>query len=74
MLLQNLSNSASQVGDERPISFCQFSPDSQQLATCSWLVRIVFSSLAAHVISYQEWFVQAVVSALLQPHSGAAQS
>ncbi|CAI8050160.1 U4/U6 small nuclear ribonucleoprotein Prp4 [Geodia barretti] len=34
--LRSLSNSASQVGDERPVSFCQFSPDSQQLATCSW--------------------------------------
>ena len=35
-LPQNLTNSASQVGDERPISFCQFSPNSELLATASW--------------------------------------
>lgn len=34
--LRNLANSASQVGDERPISFCQFSPNSELLATASW--------------------------------------
>ncbi|XP_017783416.1 PREDICTED: U4/U6 small nuclear ribonucleoprotein Prp4 [Nicrophorus vespilloides] len=34
--LQVLSIYSSQVGDTRPISFCQFSPNSELLATGSW--------------------------------------
>ncbi|XP_022909545.1 U4/U6 small nuclear ribonucleoprotein Prp4 [Onthophagus taurus] len=33
---QMLSIHSSQVGDTRPISFCQFSPNSQLIATASW--------------------------------------
>lgn len=36
LLLQNLNNFCSQIGDDRPISFCHFSPDSKMLATASW--------------------------------------
>ncbi|XP_028318360.1 U4/U6 small nuclear ribonucleoprotein Prp4 [Gouania willdenowi] len=34
--LRNLNNFCSQIGDDRPISFCHFSPDSSMLATASW--------------------------------------
>lgn len=34
--LQAVSIFASQIGDTRPISYCQFSPNSQMLATASW--------------------------------------
>lgn len=34
--LQALSIYCSQIGDRRPISFCQFSPNSKILATASW--------------------------------------
>lgn len=34
--LQALSIYCSQIGDTRPISFCQFSPNSKILATASW--------------------------------------
>lgn len=34
--LQALSIYCSQIGDTRPISYCQFSPDSKMLATASW--------------------------------------
>ncbi|CAL9682009.1 unnamed protein product [Knipowitschia caucasica] len=34
--LRNLNNFCSQIGDDRPISFCHFSPDSKVLATASW--------------------------------------
>lgn len=34
--LQALSIHSSQIGDTRPISYCQFSPNSQLLATASW--------------------------------------
>lgn len=34
--LQALSIFCSQIGDTRPISFCQFSPNSKILATASW--------------------------------------
>ena len=35
-LFQGLNNFCSQIGDDRPLSFCQFSPDSSMLATASW--------------------------------------
>ena len=35
-LFQSLSIEASQIGDERPISYCQFSPNGRVLATASW--------------------------------------
>ncbi|GFT82161.1 hypothetical protein TNCV_3910761 [Trichonephila clavipes] len=34
--LRSLNISCSQIGDTRPLSFCQFSPDSKMLATASW--------------------------------------
>lgn len=34
--LQRFSNAASQIGDDRPLSYCAFSPDSSILATASW--------------------------------------
>ncbi|KAI4458068.1 wd40 repeat protein [Holotrichia oblita] len=34
--LQMLSIYSSQIGDTRPISYCQFSPNSQLIATASW--------------------------------------
>ncbi|KAK3088517.1 hypothetical protein FSP39_020089 [Pinctada imbricata] len=34
--LRAVSNECSQIGDERPLSFCQFSPDSKLLAVASW--------------------------------------
>ena len=34
--VQQITNTCSQVGDDRPISYCQFSPDSKMLATASW--------------------------------------
>lgn len=34
--LQALSIYCSQIGDTRPISYCQFSPNSKILATASW--------------------------------------
>jgi U4/U6 small nuclear ribonucleoprotein PRP4 len=35
-VLQTFCNYSSQVGDDRPISVCQFSPNSKLLATASW--------------------------------------
>eukprot|EP01137_Pigoraptor_chileana_P021498 Opistho-2@85315 len=34
--LRTASNSASQIGDDRPLSHCAFSPDGHLLATASW--------------------------------------
>ncbi|XP_042910804.1 U4/U6 small nuclear ribonucleoprotein Prp4 [Parasteatoda tepidariorum] len=34
--LRSLNINCSQIGDKRPLSFCQFSPDSKMLATASW--------------------------------------
>lgn len=34
--MRSLTAIGSQIGDTRPISYCQFSPDSQMLATASW--------------------------------------
>ncbi|KAH3800392.1 U4/U6 small nuclear ribonucleoprotein Prp4-like [Dreissena polymorpha] len=34
--LRAVSNECSQIGDNRPLSFCQFSPNSKILATASW--------------------------------------
>lgn len=36
LLHQNLNNFCSQIGDDRPISFCHFSSNSKMLATASW--------------------------------------
>uniref|UniRef100_A0AAQ6A0S5 U4/U6 small nuclear ribonucleoprotein Prp4 n=1 Tax=Amphiprion ocellaris TaxID=80972 RepID=A0AAQ6A0S5_AMPOC len=45
--LRNLNNFCSQIGDDRPISFCHFSPNSKMLATASWSV-LCFSSLLTY--------------------------
>ncbi|XP_069789963.1 U4/U6 small nuclear ribonucleoprotein Prp4 isoform X3 [Narcine bancroftii] len=34
--LRALNNFCSQIGDDRPISYCQFSPNSKLLVTASW--------------------------------------
>ncbi|XP_006640552.1 U4/U6 small nuclear ribonucleoprotein Prp4 [Lepisosteus oculatus] len=34
--LRNLNNFCSQIGDDRSISYCQFSPNSKMLVTASW--------------------------------------
>lgn len=34
--IRSVSNECSQIGDDRPLSFCQFSPDSSMLAVASW--------------------------------------
>uniref|UniRef100_A0A671Q029 U4/U6 small nuclear ribonucleoprotein Prp4-like n=2 Tax=Sinocyclocheilus anshuiensis TaxID=1608454 RepID=A0A671Q029_9TELE len=34
--LRNVNNFCSQIGDDRPISHCQFSPNSELLVTASW--------------------------------------
>lgn len=34
--LRSININCSQIGDTRPISFCQFSPNSKMLATASW--------------------------------------
>lgn len=34
--LTSLAISCSQIGDDRPISYCTFSPDSSMIATASW--------------------------------------
>eukprot|EP00126_Sphaerothecum_destruens_P002571 Sdes_comp15997_c0_seq3m5170 len=34
--LRSIGTTSSQIGDNRPLSYCQFSPDSQLLATSSW--------------------------------------
>lgn len=34
--LRSVNNECSQIGDERPLSFCQFSPNSKILAVASW--------------------------------------
>ncbi|KAG5867940.1 hypothetical protein JTB14_037001 [Gonioctena quinquepunctata] len=38
--IQAMSIHSSQIGDTRPISYCQFSPNSELLATASWYVFI----------------------------------
>lgn len=47
--LQQLTNSCSQVGDDRPIAFCNFSPNSKLLATASWWVEFVAMETYTHV-------------------------
>ncbi len=34
--MQKFSNATSQIGDDRPLSYCSFSPDSSMVATASW--------------------------------------
>lgn len=34
--IQGITIYSSQIGDVRPISYCQFSPNSKLLATASW--------------------------------------
>lgn len=33
---KSLNNFCSQIGDDRPISYCHFSPNSKMLATACW--------------------------------------
>jgi len=42
--LQSVNNQSSQVGDSRPLSYIQFSPNSKLLATASWYL-LVFITL-----------------------------
>lgn len=35
-MLEHISNQISEIGDDRPISGCAFSPDGQQILTGSW--------------------------------------
>lgn len=41
--IQALSIYSSQIGDVRPISYCQFSPNSKLLATASWYAFHIFT-------------------------------
>lgn len=34
--IRSVTNECSQIGDTRPLSFCQFSPNGKMLATASW--------------------------------------
>ncbi|KAK7487244.1 hypothetical protein BaRGS_00021472 [Batillaria attramentaria] len=34
--IRSITNDCSQIGDNRPLSYCSFSPNSQLLATASW--------------------------------------
>lgn len=43
--IQALSIYSSQIGDVRPISYCQFSPNSKILATASWYVLIIYKTV-----------------------------
>uniref|UniRef100_A0A2K6C817 Pre-mRNA splicing tri-snRNP complex factor PRPF4 n=1 Tax=Macaca nemestrina TaxID=9545 RepID=A0A2K6C817_MACNE len=36
--LRSLNNFCSQIGDDRPISYCHFSPNSKMLATACWSI------------------------------------
>lgn len=50
--LQVLSIHCSQVGDTRPVSFCQFSPNSKLIATGSWLVIFTNLRLENKIITF----------------------
>ncbi len=40
-----LSIYGSQVGDVRPLSFCEFAPDSAHLVTAGWFVMYIFGTM-----------------------------
>lgn len=50
--LHAMSIYCSQIGDTRPISYCQFSPNSKMLVTGSWLDQISLKYKKIHFLCY----------------------
>lgn len=46
--LTSLAIQCSQIGDNRPVSCCTFSPDSSMIATASWYATYFLENLRAH--------------------------
>lgn len=48
--LQTLSIESSQIGDSRPISFVEFSPNGKLMATASWLIQYNAEDFVCNVV------------------------